>query len=152
VDAANVVGSVPDGWWHDPAGATERLRDALAAAGPRAVPGASEDAQLVLVVEGPARGVKSVPGVRVVAAAGEGDDAIVELLEREGTGDDFVVTADRALRERVIALGAQVIGPRSLRLPRYWRRRRFARLRHWRRPRLPRVRHWRRPRLPRVRR
>jgi hypothetical protein len=44
IDAANVVGSVPDGWWRDPAGATERLRDALAAAGPKAVPGAATPA------------------------------------------------------------------------------------------------------------
>ncbi|MFC5911734.1 NTP pyrophosphohydrolase, partial [Streptacidiphilus monticola] len=29
VDAANVVGSVPDGWWRDRHGAAERLRDAL---------------------------------------------------------------------------------------------------------------------------
>src|SRR5256885_391592 len=55
IDAANVVGSVPDGWWRDAAGATERLRDALAAAGPKAVPGAHDDAELVLVVEGAAR-------------------------------------------------------------------------------------------------
>ena len=29
VDGANVVGSVPDGWWRDRRGAAERLRDAL---------------------------------------------------------------------------------------------------------------------------
>jgi hypothetical protein len=69
----------------DGVGATAQLRDALAAAGPRAVPGASDDAELVLVVEGVARSVKPVPRVRVVAATGEGDDAIVELLKREGT-------------------------------------------------------------------
>jgi hypothetical protein len=33
VDGANVVGSVPDGWWRDRAGAAARLRDALAARG-----------------------------------------------------------------------------------------------------------------------
>jgi hypothetical protein len=164
IDAANVVGSVPDGWWRDRAGATERLRDALAAAGPRAVPGATDDAELVLVVEGAARGVKPVPGVRVVAAKGTGDDAIVELLKREGTGNDIVVTADRGLRERVEALGARVVGSRSLCLPDYWRSRRLSRVRHWRRPRrlphdrdrrrrrLPRGRHWRHSRLPRFRR
>ena len=35
VDGANVVGSVPDGWWRDRAGAARRLRDALST-----VPGA----------------------------------------------------------------------------------------------------------------
>jgi hypothetical protein len=171
VDAANVVGSVPDGWWRDPAGATERLRDALAAAGPKVVPGASDDAELVLVVEGAARGVKPVPGVRVVAAKGEGDDAIVELLQREGTGHDIVVTADRGLRERVKTLGAHVVGPRALRLRDYWRQRRRlagsrrsrrlagarrwrrpAGARRWRRPHLPHGRGWHRPHLPRGRR
>jgi hypothetical protein len=29
VDGANVVGSVPDGWWRDRFGAAERLRDSL---------------------------------------------------------------------------------------------------------------------------
>src|SRR5437870_3468697 len=79
VDAANVVGSVPDGWWRDRAGAAERLRDALAAAGPAAIPGAADDAEIVLVVEGAARRVPAVPGIRVVAADRSGDDAIVEL-------------------------------------------------------------------------
>jgi hypothetical protein len=161
VDAANVVGSVPDGWWRDRVGATEQLRDALAAAGPRAVPGASDDAELVLVVEGVARSVKPVPRVRVVAATGEGDDAIVELLKREGTGHDIVVTADRALQKRVKALGARVVPPRSLRLPDYWRSRHLAvvhrrrphmpRMRQWRRPHMPRMRQWRRPHMPRMR-
>ncbi|NEY36686.1 NTP pyrophosphohydrolase, partial [Streptomyces sp. PRKS01-65] len=36
VDAANVVGSVPDGWWRDRPAAARRLRDRLAADG---VPG-----------------------------------------------------------------------------------------------------------------
>src|SRR5699024_9247758 len=31
VDASNVIGSRPDGWWRDRTGATERLLDALAA-------------------------------------------------------------------------------------------------------------------------
>ena len=40
VDAANVVGSVPDGWWRDRAGATARLRDRLAAVATRGLPDA----------------------------------------------------------------------------------------------------------------
>ncbi|MGW5508905.1 hypothetical protein ACWEV9_14140, partial [Streptomyces albogriseolus] len=61
VDAANVVGSVPDGWWRDRRGAAERLRDHLAAQG---VPGHEGPVDIVLVVEGAARGVEPVPGVR----------------------------------------------------------------------------------------
>ncbi|GAA2411125.1 hypothetical protein GCM10010420_45000 [Streptomyces glaucosporus] len=108
VDAANVVGSVPDGWWRDRHGAAERLRDRLAAR--------EGGEEVVLVVEGAARGVASVPGVRVVAAPGSGDDRIVELVAAEGAGRRcVVVTADRELRERVTALGAEVAGPRSVR-------------------------------------
>ncbi|PNG19000.1 NTP pyrophosphohydrolase, partial [Streptomyces cahuitamycinicus] len=49
VDAANVVGSVPDGWWRDRRGAAERLRDRLASEG---VPAVSGPVEIVLVVEG----------------------------------------------------------------------------------------------------
>ena len=107
VDAANVVGSVPDGWWRDRAAATERLRDALSGL---VLDGAA--AEVVLVVEGRAAGVAPIDGVRVEAAPGSGDDAIVELVRRECADRDcVVVTADRELRARVSALGARVAGP-----------------------------------------
>jgi hypothetical protein len=118
VDSANVVGSVPDGWWRDRAGATERLRDALAAAGPGALEGAADDDEVVLVVEGAARKVPAVPGVRVVAADRSGDDAIVDLVRGEGADASVVVTADRGLRDRVTQLGARVVGPSALRIRR----------------------------------
>ncbi|MFE2410041.1 NTP pyrophosphohydrolase [Kitasatospora sp. NPDC059408] len=119
VDGANVVGSVPDGWWRDRRGAAERLRDALVAVAGRGLPGRAGPLDVVLVVEGAARGVAEVPGVRVVAAAGSGDDLIVEVVraaraERPDRGC-LVVTADRELRARVGALGADVTGPRSVR-------------------------------------
>ncbi|MFH8407663.1 NTP pyrophosphohydrolase [Streptomyces sp. NPDC018019] len=116
VDAANVVGSVPDGWWRDRHAAAERLRDALAGPAPDGLPGCAEPpVRLVLVVEGAARGVASVPGVEVVAADGSGDDRIVELVRDADRGPDcVVVTADRGLRERVTRLGARVAGPRSV--------------------------------------
>lgn len=106
VDAANVVGSVPDGWWRDRRGATERLRDHLA--------NLAGYARVVLVVEGAARGVAAVPGVEVVAARGSGDDAIAELAAALG-GACVVATADRELIGRVTALGATVRGPRGVR-------------------------------------
>ena len=122
VDAANVVGSVPDGWWRDRVGANVRLRDALASlsreglTGPR-VPEAlgAPPLEVVLVVEGRARGVEGTDSVRVVSAPGSGDDALVDLVRQEGAGRLCVVaTADRALAQRVTALGAVVIGPRSV--------------------------------------
>ncbi|MFE0415747.1 PIN domain-containing protein [Streptomyces tendae] len=113
VDAANVVGSVPDGWWRDRRGAAERLRDRLAADG---VPGQAGPAEVVLVVEGAARGVESVTGVRVESTPGSGDDHIVELVARAaGDRPVLVVTADRGLRRRVTELGAEVAGPRTVR-------------------------------------
>ena len=115
VDAANVVGSVPDGWWRDRAAATERLRDALARTGPAALPDAAEDAEIVLVVEGAARRVAPVRGVRVIDAERSGDDAIVELCRANAGRETVVVTADRALSQRVTELGARVVGPRTLR-------------------------------------
>ncbi|MHC0429087.1 PIN domain-containing protein [Streptomyces sp. O3] len=114
VDGANVVGSVPDGWWRDRHGAAERLRDRLAAYATDGLPGWPGPCEVVLVVEGAARDVRSVPGVRVEAAAGSGDDRIVELA---GAADQpcVVVTADRELRRRVSALGAETVGPRTVR-------------------------------------
>ncbi|MDX2599730.1 NTP pyrophosphohydrolase [Streptomyces caniscabiei] len=113
VDAANVIGSVPDGWWRDRRGAAERLRDRLARDG---VPGRDEPVELVMVVEGAARGVEPVPGVRVEAAPRSGDDRIVELVAEEGAARPcLVVTADRELRRRVTELGAEVTGPRTVR-------------------------------------
>ncbi|MEW2422197.1 NTP pyrophosphohydrolase [Streptomyces nigra] len=112
VDAANVVGSVPDGWWRDRRGAAERLRDRLAKAD--GVPGHDGPVEVVLVVEGAARGVESVPGVRVESAPGSGDDHIVALVEQAAGRPVLVVTADRELRRRVRRLGADVTGPRTV--------------------------------------
>ena len=46
-------------------------------------------------------------------APASGDDAIVEqVIARSGDGDEVtVVTADRALRERVAAAGGSSVGP-----------------------------------------
>ncbi len=124
VDAANVVGSRPDGWWRDRAGAAERLRDQLAAAAadgvrglvPTYLPDLRSFPAFVMVVEGAARNVATVPGVEVLAAPGSGDDAIVTAVaeRRSGGRPVRVVTADRELRRRVEALDAEVLGPRTL--------------------------------------
>ncbi|MER6775141.1 NTP pyrophosphohydrolase [Streptomyces bacillaris] len=116
VDGANVVGSVPDGWWRDRRGAAERLRDSLVPYAADGVPGVPGPVGIVLVVEGAARGVASVPGVEVVSAPGSGDDLISELAA--GAGPErgcVVVTADRGLRQRVEAYGARCVGPRTVR-------------------------------------
>ncbi|WP_369263121.1 NTP pyrophosphohydrolase [Streptomyces sp. R35] len=115
VDGANVVGSVPDGWWRDRRAAAERLRDRLVPFARSGAGGLAGPLELILVVEGAARGVASVPGVRVEEAPGSGDDLIVELTAAAGDRPCLVVTADRELRRRVTELGAQVTGPRAVR-------------------------------------
>lgn len=125
VDAANVIGSVPDGWWRDRAGAAARLLDRLeplSADGVDAarlgLPGSLWFPEVVAVVEGQARGVAdaAADGVRIVRAPDAGDDAIVaEAGALIDAGKSVtVITSDRALRGRVEELGATVHGPRWL--------------------------------------
>lgn len=113
VDAMNVVGSRPDGWWHDRRAALLALVDAVRAAA------AELDAERITVVcDGRGDDEPVGPdGVEVLWAGGgpdAADDRIVRLLEQ---ADDtaVVVTADRRLRDRVRALGADVEGPRGFR-------------------------------------
>jgi hypothetical protein len=118
IDAANVVGSRPDGWWKDRAGAARtlvaRVRAAVAT-GALAPP-------VVLVLEGPAR--PGVPeedagdGVRIVHAPGPGDDTVVDVAAA-AVEPVVVVSADRALGDRCRAAGAEIVGPSWLldRLP-----------------------------------
>lgn len=115
VDAANVVGSKPDGWWRDRAGAAARLRDGLAAVATDGLPDLPGPLDVLLIVEGKARGIKPIPGVRVESAPQSGDDAIVGAVASAGRERRvIVVSADRELRRRVVDLGAEVRGPSSV--------------------------------------
>lgn len=142
VDVANVMGARADGWWRDRAGAAARLCREIAALAGRGI-GADQAERsfpsYVLVLEGQARAaagmienetienetinnemIDNVPTrVRVLSAAGSGDDTIVEVVAEiveilaAATEDAscLVVTADRELRQRCAALGAAVAGP-----------------------------------------
>ncbi len=123
VDAANVVGSVPDGWWKDRAGAAERLLDRVGTLVDSGVPagalGLPQDLwfpEWTVVVEGQARAARPRDGTALVRAEGEGDDTIVMQADRLLDADFrvTVVTSDRALRRRVTELGADVVGARWL--------------------------------------
>jgi 8-oxo-dGTP diphosphatase len=137
VDVANVMGSRPDGWWRDRAGAAVRLhaeivrlaRTGRAIVLPSPAPGEPRLAPgWVMVLEGAARAAAArltaaepdadadrtgpvQPGeVRVLQARGSGDDTIVAVA-RELPGRRVVVTADRGLRARCVAVGAEILGP-----------------------------------------
>ncbi len=112
VDAANVIGAVPDGWWRDRAGAAARLHSALLTAD------LPYDA-IVLVVEGKARNgvAEGLDGtVMTVPAAGSGDDEIVAqcVALTSATSAVTLATADRGLIARVRPLGVDIVGPRSI--------------------------------------
>ena len=108
VDAANVIGSRPTGWWRDRAGAARtfvgqvRPRPLLAAshAGLRRLGGEGSRG-------GPDRGRRQVT---VLHAPGSGDDMLVSRVSSEAD-EVTLVTADRELRRRAEALGASVVGP-----------------------------------------
>ncbi|MGJ0388691.1 NUDIX domain-containing protein [Microbacterium sp. CGR1] len=126
VDGANVVGSVPDGWWKDRAGAATRLAsrlDGLALpASELGVGGTTWFPEIALVVEGRARGISApetdgsaqlLPSgvVSVVDADAAGDDTIVAEVERRVRAGQRVVavTSDRELQARVLSAGASQV-------------------------------------------
>jgi uncharacterized protein YaiI (UPF0178 family) len=108
IDAANVIGSRPTGWWRDRPGATRVFTERVRAT----VTAGRLDPPVIIVLEGRARAgadAADVDGVEVVHAAGEGDDTIAAIAE--ANRDVVVVTADRELAERVRAANAEVVGP-----------------------------------------
>lgn len=108
VNAANVIGSRPTGWWRDRPGAARRFTQRVRAT----VTAGRLDPPVTLVLEGQARtgaAESDVDGVAVVHAPGEADDTIAIIAEtHRGV---VVVTADRELAERVRAANGKVVGP-----------------------------------------
>jgi 8-oxo-dGTP pyrophosphatase MutT (NUDIX family) len=134
VDAANLIGSRPNGWWKDRAGAATNLLESLARRADAGIPGTLLGLDvdvcwpsIVAVLEGQARhaqdprvvdsaraladGIRS-PEIVVLRAEAEGDESIVEVVaSRRNAGDDvLVVTADAELRRRVESLGCTTRG------------------------------------------
>jgi hypothetical protein len=109
VDGANVVGSRPDGWWKDRAGAASRLALQLAAA-QRSGALSSLGDRVVLVLEGAARAAAVPSDLDVLLAPRDGDSAMVELAH-ESDEEVRVVTADRELTRLLHALGATTVRP-----------------------------------------
>ena len=107
IDAANVVGATPNGWWNDRPGAAAKLHDSLLHADlPHDL--------IVLVLEGQAKkGVRAgrSAGFHVVHASKDGDSEVVrQVAAAQQAGHQVtVVTADRALAANVAP--AMVLSP-----------------------------------------
>lgn len=115
VDAMNVIGSRPTGWWRDRPGAVRdllgRLQRLATATG----------GEVVLVLDSAPSDLAEGThyGVRVAHATRRGrdaaDDRIVSLVKADPEPPSLlVVTSDRGLQRRVIDLGAQVCGAGEL--------------------------------------
>jgi 8-oxo-dGTP diphosphatase len=125
VDGANVVGSRPDGWWRDRAGAARRLRDQLSGLAAEGVAELPESVRapamqrwfpdFVLVVEGAARQIAAAhaAGAGADAGAGAGADAGADAGGGRGPGDRVRVVAARGSGDDTIAeLAAGTAGRR----------------------------------------
>jgi 8-oxo-dGTP diphosphatase len=135
VDVANVMGSRPDGWWRDRAGAAVRLHTELVrlAASGRAVPPDEPDGSdppgFVMVLEGaakaaaarisrPAESSKASPAEASPAEVRPGEvhpgevhpgpprPGEVKVVQARGSGDDAIVDVVRELPGRRVVVTA----------------------------------------------
>jgi predicted RNA-binding protein with PIN domain len=114
IDAMNVIGARPDGWWRDRDAAARRLLDQL-----RAFAEAGEQVTVVLDA-GPPELAGREGTLEVVIAPRRGRDAADEEIARRlaadaDPGSVRVVTSDAALAARARELGATVEGAGSFR-------------------------------------
>jgi predicted RNA-binding protein with PIN domain len=99
VDAMNVIGTRPDGWWKNRHGARIRLVEQLE--------------QVTVVFEGPTSAPIHSSSIRIHhaprAMANSADDEIVRMVrDDERPSQINVVTSDATLADRVRGLGACV--------------------------------------------
>ncbi len=116
VDAMNVIGSRPNGWWRD----RDRAVRSFVAQLQQLT--AADDLDLTVAIDGtPLAGLPegSNEGVELLYAVKRGpnaaDDRIIAFIEGHDTpGSLSLITADRNLTERAEALGATVGRPSML--------------------------------------
>jgi hypothetical protein len=110
IDAMNVIGSRPDGWWRDREGAARKLVDQVSA-------WAGDEPVTIVLDTGGDDLLGTVGSVTVIRASRRGrnaaDDEIVRLVEHDP--DALVVTSDADLATRVRVLGAAVEGAGAFR-------------------------------------
>ena len=114
VDAMNVIGSRPDGWWKDRASAMSALVARLEGWAP------TTDHQVTVVFEKPPSPPIHSSVVEIAhaprAAADSADDEIVRIVHADGDPQDVtVVTSDGDLAARVQRAGASVYPAASFR-------------------------------------
>jgi hypothetical protein len=114
VDASNVIGAKPDGWWRDRDGATRRLLDDL-----RAFADGGEDVTVVLDAGRP-EWVGREGSFELAIAPRPGRDAADDEIARRVAADPDpgslrVVTSDATLAGRAREHGAQVEGAGAFR-------------------------------------
>jgi predicted RNA-binding protein with PIN domain len=114
VDASNVIGARPDGWWRDREAAARRLLDAL-----RAFAAGGEDVVVVLDA-GPPEWAGREGTLEVAIAPRRGRDAADDEIARRLDADPDarsirVVTSDAALAARARERGAEVVGAGAFR-------------------------------------
>lgn len=107
VDAMNVIGTRPDGWWRDRHAAMVSLVDLLE----RWV--AQTGSDVTVVFEQPPRPPIRSTMIEIAHAAKAGPDSgdheLIRLLRLDGSPAEVrVVTSDRFLGDRALALGAAV--------------------------------------------
>lgn len=116
IDAYNVLGARPDGWWRNRMVALAHLLDDIAAWRPA-------DETVVVMIDGWPRvevPERSWNGLDVRYAHRRGpdgaDNAIIEMVrESDDPSDMTVVTSDALLRSQVLELGAAVEGAGTFR-------------------------------------
>ena len=107
VDAMNVIGTRPDGWWKDRHGARARLVEQLE----RWASPAGH--QVTVVFEGPTSPPIHSLSIRIhhapKATANSADDEIVRLVSADDRPTEItVVTSDATLADRARAAGASI--------------------------------------------
>ena len=112
VDGNNVMGSRPDGWWKDRAGAAKRLVEQLGDWAART------DRDVLVIFDGaPPPSMPEADRVEVRFARRRGpdaaDDDIADVVEAAEDGL-LVVTSDAGLARRVRDRGGEVAGARWL--------------------------------------
>jgi uncharacterized protein YaiI (UPF0178 family) len=115
VDAMNVIGSRPDGWWRDRDRAIERLVERV----DRWAEGGEE--RVTVMLEHEPRQELAARRVEVAWASAGGRDAadreILALLPGWLAEDEVVVvTSDRDLKAKAAAVGAAVLPSRPFRV------------------------------------